>query len=158
MIKFQKRKKGLSTIVATLIIILLVLVAIGIIWVVIRNVIQSGTDKIDIDTKCISIEVKATKVECTPGVGGGNTGLCDVTVSRSVGNEEIGGIKLVFTNEDGESNYIHEVPGNMAALETKTIQGIDSGLINTNKIEVIVYFLDGSGNTQLCAAKNPFEF
>ena len=35
-------KKGLSTVVTTLIIILLVLVAIGIVWVVIRGVIESG--------------------------------------------------------------------------------------------------------------------
>ena len=40
----KNNKKGLSTIVATLLIILLTLVAVGIIWIVIRNVVQTGTD------------------------------------------------------------------------------------------------------------------
>ena len=40
------KKKGLSTIVITLIIILISLVAVGIIWVVVRNVIQTGTEQV----------------------------------------------------------------------------------------------------------------
>jgi len=55
--KFQNHKKGLSTIVATLVIILLVLVAVGIVWVVVRNVIERGTNQVDINAKCIGAEV-----------------------------------------------------------------------------------------------------
>ena len=51
-------KKGLSTVVTTLIVILLVLVAIAIIWVVIRNVIESGAGQIDVRSTCLGIDLK----------------------------------------------------------------------------------------------------
>ena len=156
--KFENRKKGLSTIVATLIIILLVLVAVGIIWVVVRNVIQGGADQIDINTRCISVEVRATKVDCVSASGGGNTGVCNVTVLRSSGDDEIGGVKLIFTNDLAESNYIHDVSGNMGALDTKVVSNINTGITNASKVETIVYFVDDSGNEQLCGTASPLEF
>ncbi len=155
----KKNNKGLSTIVATLIIILLVLVAVGIVWVVVRNVIQGGTRQIDINSKCLSIEVMPTKAVCAGGnITGGNDGVCNVTVARSTGSEEIGGVKIVFSNDDGDSNYIHDVPGNMAPLETKVVANIDSGIVNASKVEIIVYFVDESGNEQLCPSSSPLEF
>jgi len=154
----MKNQKGLSTIVATLIIILLVLVAVGIIWVVVRNVIQGGTEQIDINTKCIEVGVSATKVECIETADGGNDGNCSITVSRNAGNDEIGGVKLVFANEIGEENFIRNIPGNMESFETKTVLGIETGIVNASKVEVIAYFIDASGNEQLCQASNPYQF
>jgi len=58
----KSNKKGLSTIVATLLIILLTLVAVGIIWVVIRGVVRDSTDQVDIDSKCLAASVEATRV------------------------------------------------------------------------------------------------
>jgi len=54
----MKNKKGLSAIVATLIVILLVLVAAGIIWVVVRNVIGDG---------CIDKEIPIKLIDVTTG-------------------------------------------------------------------------------------------
>ena len=156
--KFQKNTKGLSTIVATLLIILLVLVAVGIIWGVVRNLIQGGVEQAEIDAKCLEIDIIATKAECVSTADGGNTGLCNVTVSRSSGDEDIGGVKLVLSSDEGESNYIHTEEGNMPALAVKTITNIDSGIINSSKVGVIAYFLDTSGNEQLCKVSNPFNF
>ncbi len=156
--KFKKNTKGLSTIVATLLIILLVLVAVGIIWGVVRNLIQSGVTQAEIDAKCLEVDVSATRVVCASSADGGNTGLCNATVNRAGGDDDIGGLKLVFSNEAGESNYIHTEEGNMAALVTKTVSNIDSGIINASKVGVIVYFLDDSGNEQLCNIKNQFSF
>lgn len=154
----MKNQKGLSTIVATLIIILLVLVAVGIIWVVVRNVVQGGTQQIDINAKCLEVDVGATNVECIATVDGGNDGNCSVTVSRSAGDDEIGGLKLVFTNEDAEENFIHDVPGDLAILDTKTVSNIETGIVNASSVAVIVYFMDDSGNEQLCTASTPYEF
>jgi len=58
----MESKRGLSAIVATLLIILLTLIAVGIIWVVIRNVVQSGAEQVDLGTKCIAIELSAITV------------------------------------------------------------------------------------------------
>lgn len=154
-----KNNKGLSTIVATLIIILLVLVAVGIIWVVVRNVIQGGVKQIDINSKCLNIEISPTKANCAVNASdGGNTGVCNVTVTRSTGSDEIGGVKLVFTNDGGESNWIETVSGNIGALATKTVANINTGISNVSKVEVLVYFVDDSGNEQLCSSSSPLEF
>ena len=44
-----KNKKGLSEIVTTVIIVLLVLVAVGILWAVVGNMLQGNVDTIDSD-------------------------------------------------------------------------------------------------------------
>ncbi len=156
----MKQNKGLSTIVATLITILLVLVAVGIIWVVVRNVIQGGTQQIDINNKCLEIELSATKVVCAPNTpnDGGNNGICNVTISRGSGGSEIGGIKLIFTNEAGEVNNIYTAAGNLKNLETKTFANINTTIINASKVDVVAYFLDNSGNEQLCSASSSLRF
>ena len=155
----MKKTKGLSTIVATLIIILLVLVAVGIIWVVVRNVIDSGVDEIQSGSDCLAVEVKPTKVVCGVGTGGvGNDGTCNVTYSRSAGGDAIGGIKLVIQDDAGDTNYIHDVSGNINPLATLTEALIITGIDNASSVEAVVYFLDDSGNEKLCAPSTEYNF
>ena len=157
--KIQNQKKGLSTVVATLIIILLVLVAVGIVWVVVRNVVQKGTNQIDINSKCISEGVKATSVTCVATADGGNTGVCDVIISRNTGQAEIGGVKLVSTNDINQGvNFVYDAAGNLGPLEKKTFAAIDTGLVNASKVESFVYFLDEGGDEQLCPSSDAFNF
>jgi hypothetical protein len=53
-------KKGLSNIVATVLIVLLVLAAIVLVWNVIRPAIENTGEQIDIKTQCLSVDVKPT--------------------------------------------------------------------------------------------------
>ena len=46
MLKKRFNSRGLSTIIATLLILLLVLIAVGIIWIIVKNVIQGGAEQI----------------------------------------------------------------------------------------------------------------
>jgi len=136
-------KRGLSAVVTTLIIILLVLVAIGIIWVVVRNIIQGGAGGIELSAKCLNINVKATAVSCSDGI-------CDVTLTRTgSNNDELAGVKLVFFNETENSGVIDNSE-NVETLVKKTIT-INSTLSAPNKIEVTVYFEDESGNEKRCS-------
>jgi hypothetical protein len=149
-------KKGLSTVVTTLIIILLVLVAIGIVWVVVRNVIEQGTGQIDIGVKCINNVVKATSVDCT------DPASCTVNLKRDTGNDEIGGVKLVFSEGDTGGNAedisTSTYPALNTVLSTTPLTGLNSGFTNPDKIEVTVYFLDDSGNEKLCPSPSRFSF
>ena len=52
------QKRGLSTVVTTLILILLVLVAIGIVWVVIKNVLSEGAEEVSLDKFTVDLEIK----------------------------------------------------------------------------------------------------
>jgi hypothetical protein len=149
----EENKRGLSTIVITLILILLSLVAVGVVWVVINNVIKSGTAGVDLGAKCLDTNVEATAVKCI-------VGNCNVTLSRTgTGTGEIGGVKLVFRESvTGNSSSVIGEAGNIEALAGKRINNLATGLDAPDKIEVTVYFEDASGNEQLCSQSTPFSF
>ena len=153
-----KNKKAMSQIVTTLIIILLTIVAIGIIWVVVKNVLTKGSDQIDVSAKCLNTEVVATKVLCNETANGGNDGNCSVTYTRTRGEDEIGGIKILFTNDLGEENYAKELKGNIDYLTTRTEKGITTGIPNCSKVSIAVYFEDDSGNKNYCSQGPEFTF
>lgn len=142
-------KKGLSEVVTTLIIILLVLVAIGIVWVVVNNVLQSGTEQTEISAKCLLIDIKATAVNCAAG-------NCAVTYKRNAGGDDVDGIIIILSN--GVASVQRDIPGNIAALATNTTTVAETLTPDPNKAEVAAYFIDDSGNQQLCGTTSAFEF
>jgi len=149
--EMNNKKKGLSTVVTALIIILLVLVAIGIVWIVVRDVIERGTQSIDINVKCLEVDVRATAVTSAGGTD------YDVTLTRKAKGDEIGGVKLVFYNDAGNSGVVEFGEG-IDPLDTVTKTVYDTEITGANKIDVTVYFIDESGNPQLCTQTNSFSF
>jgi len=146
----MRNKKGLSAIITTLMIILIVLVAVGIIWVVVRNVVEEGAESIDISTKCLAFNVQAVSVV--------NTSLTtyDVTLNREAGGDDMGGLKVVFFNSTSNSQVL-DFGTTIDALGTVT-RNIDPGITNANKVEFTVFVLDASGNEQLCSQTSSFNF
>tara|TARA_Y100000310_G_scaffold77162_1_gene73727 strand:+ start:12048 stop:12491 length:444 start_codon:yes stop_codon:yes gene_type:complete len=143
----KNNKRGISSIVVSLMMIVLVLVAVAVIWGVITNILESGTEQINLGTKCLDVDVKATNLICS----GANNDVCSVTVTRNPGGDEIGGVKLVFTSSTGTGNYVHDVPSNIVPLEAKTESNISTGISNVTNVEVVVYFEDSAGNEDLCS-------
>ncbi|MBA7710995.1 hypothetical protein ES703_119945 [subsurface metagenome] len=82
-------KRGLSAIVATLIIILLVLVAAGIIWVVVRNIITKGAEGIELERFTLDLSIKSAYIDGTN---------VKVLVRRSPGGGDLIGVKFIFFN------------------------------------------------------------
>lgn len=154
--KRGKNNRGLSTIVVTLIIILLSLVAVGVVWAVVNNLIKSGSEGVSVSSKCLNINIEATSVNCTDGT----TSICDVTMVRS-GTEDaaISGVKIVFRNQtSGVSSNVTTVAGNIEPLVGKKQTGIDTGILGVTVVEVTPFFLDTSGKEQLCTQSSSFEF
>ena len=118
--------------------IVLVLAAVVIVWGVVTNLIDTQSEQVDVSSKCLLIDIKATKLEC----GGASNDVCDITVSRNAQGEDIAGIKLVFTNTASDNNFVYDLPGNINLLETKTVTSITTGLVNTSNVEIIDYFTD----------------
>jgi len=149
----MENKRGLSAIVATLIIILLVLVAVGIIWVVVRNLIQGGAEQVDISTKCMAVDVRAVGVvNVTDGYS--------VTLRRLAGGEAIGGVKMVLfseTDNSGVRGGFNETDTLLGELETKTETFVTT-VIGANRLEFTVYFIHDSGNERLCSQTNSYTF
>ncbi len=149
-------KKGLSTVVTTLIIILLVLVAIGIIWVVIRGVIETGSEEIDLSTKCLSVDVRVTNT-----TGCSATTCTNVRVYRKTGSEPIGGVALIFHNSSlVDSSDVYYSIGDIQLLNTKTIAPVNiAGLTGIpNKVDIVPFFKNEKGQNQLCTQVNSYEF
>jgi len=145
---------GLSTIVSTLIIILLVFVAIGLLWVVVRNFIQGGTDSINLSSKCVDITVSPTNVGHNATA---SANLYNVTLLRNGGTGDIGGVKLVFESSLGDANFLYDVSGNIIPLGIETVP-VTVDLANPNKVSAVVYFVDSKGNKQYCQNSEELSF
>jgi hypothetical protein len=153
-----KNKKGMSDIVITLIIVVLSLVAVGVVWFVIRGVLNTGTAGVDLGAKCLNTNIEATKVNCT--AVGVNPKICTVTLLKT-GSEVISGVKLVFKNSVAgtTSSAAIDVAGDIPAVVGKmTTQNALVAGVALDTIEVTPYFTDGSGNQQICSQKTSFEF
>ncbi len=135
---YKKDKKGLSTVVTTLIIILLVLVAIGIIWVVIRGLIDQSSGQIDLLTACPQVDVSVKSVACTAVVGAADTSDCLVTLERKDSADyAVTNAKLVFSNTS-KSNTVQFGLG-LVQLESKTSASLNVVLNSISIIELKVY-------------------
>ena len=162
----MKYKKGVSGIVVVVILVALVLIAVGIVWAVVNNLITEGAGTIDYQQKCVVTNVKATAVACTAG-GAGAAILCDITLSREgTGTDATGGVKIVFKNATGNGGVQTSI-GNIPALVGLKLTGFDSGMLEdelgaagseSGTIEVTTYFLDAEGDQRLCSQINPFNF
>lgn len=148
----MKKNRGLSGIVTTLIIILLVLVAVGVIWGVVNNLLDRGTGQIETTTKCIDIDIRATKVIPSDSAGGYN-----ITLERKPTGENVPfGAKVIFFN--GNTNTEPFDFGEELDRLRIVTTNIPSGLVNATKVQVTPYFYDDSGQEVLCPTSTEFEF
>ncbi len=153
-------KKGLSTVIVTVLLIGLTIVAVGIVWAVVSNTLNRGAETADWSTKCLGVDVSATSLACTDGA---TNKMCIVTLERT-GTEDdaLAGAKLVFKGYVtatpatllSSSSAIEAGTGNIPLLVTKTTASLDSLIAKTgtvNKVEVTPYFKDTSNVEHLCS-------
>jgi len=141
----MKNTKGLSAVVTTLIIILLAIVAVGIIWVVVDQVLKSGAEQIDYTTKCFAVDLEFVSVTAVTGEAGNYS----VSLKRNAGGDEMAGVKVALFNVTGNSGVI-DFNATIPELETVTQKINTTDLTGANKIEFTGYFEDASGNEHLC--------
>lgn len=63
----MKNKRGFSTVLTILIMVFLVLVAIGIIWVGIKKILETNSKEVEVRQSCLSISVKPVNAEYKTG-------------------------------------------------------------------------------------------
>ena len=153
----KRSRKGLSTVVTTLIIILLVLAAIGIIWGPIKNLLTNSTNSLD-QTKCLTFNVVATKA-----VNTSTTGAYNVTLKRSDAGDSAGdavGAKLVFYSSSGNSPTIDfGTTLNPGDVKTSGFTSTQTGsFAGANRVDVTPYYVDSSGNNQLCTTTSTYTW
>jgi flagellin-like protein len=140
--------KGLSTIVTTLILVLLVLVAVGILWNPVKNLLNENTKAFD-KTKCLTVDFR-TKVENASIYNPSANMNYKVTLTRSAdGNNENVLVKLVFHNES--TSFAVESPEQVwTELETWAVT-VNNQPQNATMVEITPYFInEDTGEEQLC--------
>ena len=122
-------KRGLSEVVTTLIIILLVLVAVGVVWAVVSNLLSEGSSQID--TTQFSIDVNFLRAS----VNGNNVNM---TVERASGQGNITGLKFILS--DGFNSETFDEIGSLTELQQKTFTvtvSLDPATIKTASVAPI---------------------
>ncbi len=99
-------KKGLSDIVNTILIILLILIAIGIIWFFIRPFIFNTSENLEGAGSCFQTTVEPTKCVYTKGNSEQKHIFLSIKREGQAGN--ISGINLIFTTKNGEYRTFRE--------------------------------------------------
>ncbi len=134
---FFKNKKGLSSIVITLIITLLALVAIGIVWLVIQNLLKTGSSGVGIEKFTVDLKITNAYEQ---------EGNISVFVTRNVGAGDLMGIDLILS--DNSNSEVITENTTMLELESDTFSLHPSKLIATQVVSVsvapIIKMSDGS--------------
>ncbi len=107
----KRGKKGLSTVIVTVLLIGLSIVAVGIVWAVTSGILRKGAEDISSSSSVLDIklELKNAKVE--------NSNLV-VTVERGGGEGTLGGVAIVVF--DGTNTQVIDKPGDINQLDVKT--------------------------------------
>ena len=110
-------KRGMSAVVTTLIIILLAIVAIGIVWVVVRNILDKGREEVDISKLTLDLQINKVLVE---------EDNLSIGVERGKGEGDLTGINFVIS--DGEYSVVLERTTDMKEFEMRTFTFVLSEL------------------------------
>lgn len=117
-LEYKMNKKGLSTVVTTLIIVLLSIIAITILWVVIKNSIKTGSETIGSSQQCFNLNLQIASAGYNA-----SSSILLVSVKRDAGKANLEKLKFIV---DGVNKVPVETlyPGE---LETRkyTINGIN---------------------------------
>jgi len=134
-------KRAISAIVMTVIMVGLVLVAVGIVWAVVLNILEGQEEQLEISEKCLGLVIEPTSIECADGT-------CDVVVERATGSsgDAIDGVQV--TVGDGTDSVTgNNEPGDIATTKTVSV----TTDIDATEASVRIYFEDAEGNPQYCS-------
>ena len=135
-------KKGISDVVSTVLIILLVVAAVAIIGVIVLNTVGKTSNRVSDSVACQQIQL--VPQSCSLGAG---TNL-QVRVNRADGakDSQIAGIDFVFTSASNGQSSIAKQSWTLSPLETKLFDNINApgGPFSSVRVAAIITGNDGS--------------
>ncbi|MFA4953036.1 MAG: hypothetical protein WC584_02330 [Candidatus Pacearchaeota archaeon] len=161
-------KRGLSDVVVSLIMILLVLLAIGIVWVVVKGIITNTSE--DMDLTGLTIDMKITEVINDRTNPPSLTGVLNIKIKRNPGEGDLNGLIFVFegNGKSGEfktTQTINEVEEKQFSIIPTDLTTI--GFSEIGKVSVVPIFKLKSGKEKQgniadevelnCVDDNPLE-
>jgi len=146
----SKNRKGISSIIATLILLLLTIVLVGIVWAVVSGIVKTSTEGVSSGAQCLNSAIDITAASCT------GAGVCNVTVQRTLGSDVIGGVRVIFFNEAKDSTNFTDIGGDIQVSGMGRLTNTPINVVNVNEINAYIYFTQTSGTKTVCSV--PAEY
>jgi flagellin-like protein len=135
--------KGISTIIATIIMILFVIIASGVVWVVIQNILSEETEGISSGLERITLGIVESSVNTS------DPSEISFIINRDIGKGNLAKIKIILYNEEGES-FAEDVDASaLTELGSKKFTIETGGLTDINKISIAPIIESSSGKETL---------
>lgn len=123
-------KRGISEVVTAILLVLLAIAAVIVVWNVVSSFISKTGEGTGVESLTANLDIKEARIEGTTAY---------VKIKRGVGEGNIGKIKLVFSNAQGEQQ-IETINQSIAELETKTYSA-SINISNPTKLEIYPVFI-----------------
>ena len=141
----MQNKRGISSVITTILFILIGIVSVITIWVVIDNNILDKTSKISLSSLTIDLEIESAIID-------GETKTAIIKVARNAGEGDLKSIKFII--EDNENAQVYEEllqENELQELGKKTFYiNLGNSFLNIFEIQKIsiapVYYTGGSGD------------
>jgi flagellin-like protein len=141
------RKRGLSSVVTTIILILLILVAIAAVWAVVNNLIVKGSADVSLRKLTVDVDLSSVIIDYA-------TGIATLKISRNVGEGEAIGVKIIVS--DGKNTeVITKYIENFDEYESRTFEinlsaeASSMRLVDIEKITIVPIIILESGKEVL---------
>jgi len=123
-------KKGVSGVITTVLLILIVLAAIGIIWVVISGFLSSSTEQIDLGVGFAQLDIIDDSIRYI------SDDSIELKVKRDSNPGNITGLRVIIEDENGNSKS-YDIDTEIKELETKTFNvPLQNEIQNITKISI----------------------
>jgi len=159
---FKSDKKGLSTVVTTLILVLLVIVAIVIVWGVIQNLIFTKVEEVSFGQKCLDGHIRVSASCTQTGTSPALSHSCDLTFIRddTKSDLEIAKVNVVLRGTPPVSVANQFDLGPLLPILGSHV--ITNALILTSEDRItggdfVIGFLDEGNNVQYCEGSVPVD-
>lgn len=145
----MRDNRGLSQVVTTIVVILLILVSVGIIWGVVNVFLNKGAESISLDSFMVDLKIESAKINYS-------SGIASIKVARGGGDGELSGIKIVVEDERN-SEVFEESAADLAPLAKRTYD-LDLGsrefldIATIKKIYIAPVYVSGSSGIEKTGA------
>jgi len=112
----MRNKRGLSGVVVSLILVLLSIVAVGIVWAVVSNVMSDYSDKIEMGVSAVTLKVVSNEISEID-----NKAI--IKIKRGIGEGNVSGVSIMFETANGDTFSVDKEL-DIKEQETKNIEVI----------------------------------
>jgi len=135
------KKRGISTVVASILLVLLAVLAVIILWMILRGFIQKSAS--EVGTSCLTLDMSIEKI-----IINSSTNIIYVQVKRNAGEGNISGIRFKFYNST--TSFVKDKNRSMEELETKTFDFSDAGNVShINQVDIAPILAKGN-DREIC--------